>query len=127
MPDYIEYPLEDGSSALYCRDPVSVGGTDTATWRPDIDVSDAGNYKVYAWWVSGKNGPKDAKYTIYYGDPSTDFVTITVDQTKNGGQWNELATLPFPNPDTEDYRVVLSNDAATGIQVRADAVKFELQ
>ena len=43
----------------------------TPTWRPDI--SEAGSYRVYAWWQEGDYGAQkaesrasNAKYTIYY-------------------------------------------------------------
>ena len=78
----------------------------TATWRPNI--TQAGEYKVYAKWNSNPYRSKSVTYTIYYND-GTDSVPVTVDQTANGGDWYLLDTLNF-NAGTSCY-VELSNDA----------------
>jgi len=122
------YP-PDGDQRI-CWNDAGNGVTEnsSATWRPYIDESAAGNYRVYAWWHEYyKFRATDAPYTIHYGTGQT--ITVRVNQTTDGSQWNELTSesgpLPFPAPGTYDYKVVLSDDADD--YVIADAIKFELQ
>jgi 5-methylcytosine-specific restriction endonuclease McrA len=116
------WPLVEGSPEAYGGDfqynenePGS--GSDTATWTPNLP--EAGDYKVYVWWVANANRATDAPYTITYAGGS---VTIDVNQQINGSQWNYLGTYPFAAGTTGS--VVLSDDANG--YIIADASKFEL-
>jgi hypothetical protein len=97
-------------------------GSDVATWIPDI--SEDGEYEVYAWWTTHANRATDAPYTIYYnGGTQTD--TVDVNQEINGSRWNYLGTYYFTAG--TDNKVELSDDAAggqAGQYVMADAVAF---
>ena len=88
---------------------------DTATWTPDI--SQAGDYRVYAWWTAGIERATDAPYTIYYDGGSEE---IRVNQKENGSRWILLGTYPFA-PGTSGS-VVLSDDA-DGVVI-ADAIMW---
>ena len=117
-----------GSGTMYFRPGVPGDGSIKAVWSPSIAVEDAGNYRVYAWWIASDNRATDAKYTVFYGDPEVS-MTFTVSQKTDGSQWNELTAisgpLPFPSPGSINYRVELSNDANG--RIIADAIKFEKQ
>lgn len=98
-------------------------GTATAVFRPTINVS--GRYKVYEWhgWCGG--GPtsmaeaSNVPCRIAHGDGTTD---ITIDQTKNLGQWNLIGTYSFTAGGNGS--VTITNNANG--YVIADAFKFEL-
>jgi hypothetical protein len=88
---------------------------DTATWTPDI--SEAGHYRVYAWWTAYSDRATDAPYTIYYDGGSE---KIRVNQQENGSRWILLGTYPFAGGTTGS--VVLSDDA-DGVVI-ADAIMW---
>ncbi|MDY6987275.1 MAG: hypothetical protein SWQ30_04385 [Thermodesulfobacteriota bacterium] len=103
-----------------------VGGTRTCTWIPDI--SEAGDYKVFAWWVDNPAQWRcvDVPYTINYDGGSE---TVRVDQTDEGpggGKWNYLGEWSFAQGTSGS--IVISNDATpAGVPgetsfVTADAV-----
>ncbi len=92
-------------------------GANTVTWKTDIP--EQGTYSVYARWSEYTNRPTNAPYTINYEGGSN---IVTVDQTKNGGKWMFLRSLPF-NADT--YSVVLSDNVPSNKGVIADAIKWE--
>ncbi len=121
------YP--SGGTGTFCYQLPGGDGSNKAIWRPNIAVEDAGDYKVYAWWKAGSNQATNARYTVYYGDDPEVSIEFTVNQRIAGSQWNELTSVPlsFPNPEGNDYRVVLGNDADAGGRVCADAIRFEQQ
>ena len=88
---------------------------DTATWIPDI--SEAGDYRVYAWWTADTDRATDAPYTIYYDGGSEE---VRVNQQENGGRWILLGTYPFAAGTSGS--VVLSDDA-DGVVI-ADAIMW---
>ncbi len=92
-------------------------GANTATWS--FNITTAGNYEVYAWWVTGTNRATNAPYTINYEGGSE---TVRVSQRIKGGQWNYLGTYAFG---IGTYSVVLSDDANN--YVIADAIKVSLE
>jgi hypothetical protein len=94
----------------------STGPDATATWTPTI--TQAGSYKVYAWWSVWPNRATDAPYRIT--DSSSTVHTVRVDQQVNGGQWNLLGTFTLASG---SGMVELGNDA-DGFVI-ADAVKWE--
>jgi hypothetical protein len=98
-------------------------GSCTATWVPDIPA--AGNYKVYARWVSYVYRPTSVPYTVNYNGGSQ---TLYVNQQLNGGTWVQLGTGPFTFAAGTSGSVVLSNNATGGdtyhASIVADAIKL---
>ncbi|MGD9193392.1 MAG: PKD domain-containing protein, partial [Desulfobacterales bacterium] len=93
------------------------GGSGDASVEWVFQVTSEGYYQVTAWWSAPYwTRSPDAPYTIYHDDGST---TVAVDQTTDGGQWNDLGTYYFS---VGEARVVLSDDAQ-GNPV-ADAVQI---
>jgi hypothetical protein len=90
-------------------------GQDTATWL--FTVPRPGRYKVYAWWWESSWRPTDVPYTINHLNGSS---TVRVDQQTNGGQWNLLGTFDFQDRGS----VVLSDDASSGRDMVADAIRL---
>ena len=97
----------------------STGGTgdEWAAWRftPPLD----GLYGVYVWYTEGGNRAEDAPYIIHQalGDS-----LVLVNQRQNGSRWVELGTFPFTAG--MEGMVVLTDEAAPGYNVIADAVLF---
>jgi hypothetical protein len=101
------WPVITGNACAYGEDfqwNEAGSGIDTATWTPNISA--AGDYSVYARWVAHANRATDAPYTITYNGGS---VTIDVDQTTAGCQWNLLGTYLFAAG--TGGSIVLSDDA----------------
>jgi hypothetical protein len=118
--DWITY---SGSAPTYgadCRYNEAGIGADTCTWTPDIPQ--AGNYKVYAWWIWGDLRATNAPYTINYNGGS-ETVRVNQKESGSGGQWNELGTEAYYFAAGTSGYVVLSDDA-DGV-VLADAIRFE--
>jgi len=97
-------------------------GNRTVAWTPDI--SQTGNYHVYAWWTSHSNRVTAAPYTINYNGGSE---TVYVNQEENGAMWNYLGTYNFTAGTSGN--VTLSNNVSgqNGQNVIADAVRFALE
>jgi hypothetical protein len=91
-------------------------GSDTATWS--FSLPRPGEYRIYAWWYEGGQRPTDVPYTVNHPGGST---TIRVNQQINGGRWNLLGTFTFQDQGS----VVLSDDASSGQDIVADAIKLE--
>jgi hypothetical protein len=98
----------------------------TATFRPTIGV--AGEYEVYEWhgWHADRNQTQDThqeasniQATIQHAGGSN---VVTVDQTRNYGQWNYLGTFYFDRGTNGFIRY--STDGANGVVI-ADAVMFK--
>jgi hypothetical protein len=89
-------------------------GSDTATWS--FSLPRPGEYRIYAWWYEGGQRPTDVPYTVSHLGGST---TIRVNQQINGGQWNLLGTYAFQDQGS----VVLSDDASSGQEIVADAIR----
>ena len=115
------WSYKSGLSEAYSGDmhylPGLGDGSCTATWTPDL--TDAGDYEVYAWWKAGSVRATDAPYTINY---EGGFETIDVDQRVNGCVWNLLGTYSFAAG--TDGSIVLS-DNADGYLI-ADAIMLEV-
>jgi len=90
-------------------------GADRFRWI--FSIPQPGNYTVSAWWPASESMTSNANYTINHAGGST---SVFVNQTVNGGQWNELDEFYF---DVGEYSVVLSDDADAG-NVVADAVRI---
>ncbi|MCK4883163.1 MAG: right-handed parallel beta-helix repeat-containing protein, partial [Candidatus Omnitrophica bacterium] len=93
------------------------GAGDTATWT--LNITEAGEYAVYARWVSFVESAEDAEYIIGFADGSLDFVTVN--QNENNNRWYCLGTYDFPvGP---GVNTVILDSHATG-KVVADAIKI---
>jgi hypothetical protein len=111
------FPLGEGYGGSHYK--AKGDGSATCTWT--FNVSEAGNYNVYAWWPQGSNRATDTPYTINYsGGLESD--TVLVNQQRNGSRWNCLGTYYFTGGGSEN--IVLSNDATTGTYVMADAIRL---
>ena len=89
-------------------------GQDTAVWS--FTVPTPGRYEVYAWWSEGNWRPTDVGCIINHLGGSN---TVRVNQQTNGGQWNLLGTFDFLHQGS----VVVSDDASSGWNVVADAIR----
>ncbi|MDY6892740.1 MAG: cytochrome c3 family protein [Chloroflexota bacterium] len=81
-------------------------GSSTASFTPSL--SQAGNYKVYAWWTQNTNRATDAPYTITYSGGS---YTERVNQRENGSKFVSLGTYYFDAQDGYTEVIVDSADA----------------
>ncbi|MEZ5525280.1 MAG: hypothetical protein R3E62_10035 [Pseudomonadales bacterium] len=61
----------------------------TFTWTPS--VTNAGTYKVYAWWTYHQNRSNQVPYTIYHASGSDTVEVNQLDQSQ-AGQWVLLGT-----------------------------------
>jgi hypothetical protein len=82
--------------------PTSKEGDIRARWR--IDVEEAGNHEVYAWWTSSSTRAPDGPYKVIShrtrrSDTDVDTIEtkINVDQRTGGGKWNKLGVFKFWN------------------------------
>ncbi|MDI6827105.1 MAG: N-acetylmuramoyl-L-alanine amidase [Armatimonadota bacterium] len=89
-----------------------------AKWTPNLTY--AGTYEVYVYYRSGTNRTTKAPYTVYF---KTGSVTIQVNQTVNGGQWNKIATKPFDSG-TSGYVKLGNYTGESGLALIADAVRW---
>jgi hypothetical protein len=80
-------------------------------------IQEPGNYKIFGWWPAASHHTSNAQYTVNNTAGSSTFI---VDQTKDGGQWNEIGQFYF---EPGNYSVVLSDQASSG-RVVADGVKI---
>jgi len=91
-----------------------------ARWTPNIPQ--AGEYRVYAWWVdSSGNRDQNACYRVQHASGNTG--CIRKNQRQNVSQFNLLGTYSF-NVGTAGY-VEVERNAPNGSYTSADAVMFE--
>ena len=105
------------------------GGIDTATFTPDI--TEAGEYKVFAWWDGNGHWSFStaARITINHKNGSTVIYPVN-HQEDNAGWENELGTYEFDvGQNAATGSVVISTQgagtASFGDWVLADGVRFE--
>ncbi len=91
----------------------------SATWTPPLPRS--GRYRVSTWYVAGTNRSADAAFEIGHAGGARQ--VVRVNQQTAGRQWVPLGEFPFDAGTSGSVR--LSNAAATGSVVIADAVRFE--
>ena len=96
-----------GSNSIY---------SDRSSSTYSFEANCSGVQEVYLWWVSYSNRCTKVPVRIYDGNTYLD--TITVNQQKNGGQWNGLGTFSFGG---KAKVVIISNG---GCITSADAVNF---
>jgi hypothetical protein len=87
----------------------------TFTFRPNLVPGTS--YTVYAWWTAAPNRDTAVPYEIRSG--ATLLGTVPVNQTTNGGQWNQLGVYTFGDIPSV---TVLTNGG--GVVSVADAVRF---
>ena len=87
------------------------------TFTFEIDASST--YTISAWWTSWPSRSDNVTYEILDGITVLD--TVSVDQTTNAGQWNQLGTGSFSFSATPSVRI-----SATGnnTSTNADAIRF---
>jgi fibronectin type 3 domain-containing protein/spore germination protein YaaH len=105
----------DGGTYVYS----SVSNTSTATWTADL--TESGDYEIFAWYVNGSNRSPAAAYTVNTVNGAQ---TVTVDQTTNGRMWNPIGTFTLhsgSNSVTLDIGLTSGGNLAV-----ADAVRFTL-
>jgi hypothetical protein len=78
------------------------------------------NYRAYAWWSQGTNRTNVARYILHSGGQWKPKVVL-VDQTVNGGKWNDLGEVRMG---PGGGYVEISNQAPSGKVVIADAIRF---
>lgn len=93
----------------------NTSGAASVKWTPNL--GEDGLYKVYAWWTSESGRVTAAPYEIVHADGT---ITMTANQTTNGGKWNLLGIFPFHAGSSGS--VTLRNTAVG--TVSADAVRF---
>src|SRR5690242_1585015 len=104
---------DDGQPYLFR--PAGAGGA-TVYW-PFPTTLGAGQYQVFARWVSGPDRTNNATYYVASSDGTQ---PITENQQQNGGNWQSLGTFTF-TPGTGQG--VTLTDSASGIVV-AGAVRY---
>ena len=82
-------------------------------------IQEPGDYKIFGWWPAAPNHTTGAHYTVNHTAGSNTFV---IDQTQNGGQWNQIGQGPF-HFEPGNYSVVLSDQAISG-RVVADGLRI---
>ena len=87
--------------------------SDAASWT--INVADAGDFDISAWWSQGTNRSTAAPFILPNG------ATVVKNQQSAGGQWNLLGTVSLAAGNNDSR---LSCWATTGFVVIADAVKY---
>jgi PKD repeat protein len=107
------YDLDDLFRDDYLYIPAGSGANQVEYF---FSIAIPGQYKVLAWWPSSISNTTSAKYTVNYADGST---TVSVDQSANGGQWNEIGQFNF---DAGEYSVVINDDTGSG-RVVADGIR----
>jgi len=102
---------------------VTGSGSHTAAWTPDLSAQGAGQYSVFARWLSHSNRPTDAEYTSNHNGTSD---TVCVNQEINDATWVYLGTYYFAA--TGGETIVLSDNSLQGGQtVSADAIRLAVE
>lgn len=92
--------------------------TNTANWT--WQAPSAGAYRISVWWSQGSNRSTEAKYSVLIG--AGQYAKV-VNQQACGGVWNEHGVYDLAAGQSVTVR--LWNTAPSGLNVIADAVKFE--
>jgi lipoprotein-anchoring transpeptidase ErfK/SrfK len=100
-------PWQQGSNYLYR--PAGAGGA-TVYWPFPSSLS-AGQYEIFANWVSGPDRATNATYFVAASDGTH---SVSENQRLNGGSWQSLGTFQF---DPGNGEGVTLTDSATGMVV----------
>ncbi|MEZ4526985.1 MAG: PKD domain-containing protein [Desulfobacterales bacterium] len=101
-----------GSNSVWSRDGA------TYSWSFSPAVSDY--YAVSMWWTVWPSRSTAVPVSIAHRDGTQ---TLSINQQKNGGQWNKMAELYFEAGNT--YALTITAPYGSSISTCADAVKFE--
>ena len=96
-----------GSNSVY-------SGANASTYS--FEAACSGVQEVYLWYTAYGNRCTNVPVEIYDGNTYLD--TVTVNQQKNGGQWNQLGTYSFGG----NAKVIIISNG--GCITSADAVNF---
>ncbi len=118
--------LDDSYNRNYHAAEVSddAGNIQRAYWR--VRVPTTGNYYIYAWFPSGSDHAREARYVVEYEGGVFD---ARVDQ-RTGGRWVRLNQQPLPFRNNQTYEISVLNyspeDLRAGARrVIADAIRVE--
>jgi PKD repeat protein len=103
-----------GTNSLYAV-------TNAATYSWAFTPTTTGTYSVSMWWTAISSRVTNAPVSITNAGTTAN---LTVNQTTNGGKWNELGQYTFNAGTT--YRVTITAPNVTPPSTCADAVKFTL-
>ena len=98
-----------GSNSIYS----STGG---ATYRFSLNLPKPGEYKVFARWTEWRNRRTSVPYDIKHAGGAN---TVTVNQRKKGGQWNQLGSTWF-----FDTKATITLRSLGNGTTSADAIKL---
>lgn len=84
-----------------------------------LDLARPARYELFAWWVAAPNRCKDTPFIVTHQNGVD---TLRLDQTANGSKWNSLGSYFFQGDTSES--IIISNRAATGTYIVADAVRI---
>jgi len=90
-------------------------GCSSCQARFNLNVANAGDYDIYAWWPWGEDRATDTRFTIEYSGGVT---TIDVDQRNSGDAWYWLEMLTFQAGESVS---VIVEGSSTGY-ANADAI-----
>lgn len=84
-----------------------------------LNLARPAHYELFAWWVAASNRCKDTPFIVTHQNGVD---TLRLDQTANGSKWNSLGSYFFQGDTSES--IIISNLAATGTYIVADAVRI---
>ncbi len=96
-------------------------GTGESKYIFTPNISKAGEYEVYAWWVASSNRRTDTPFII---DHSGGNDTVRVNQQGNNSTWVLLGTYDLPGDGSVTITVTDEAGSGTGTYVVADAVRI---
>ncbi|MEX2381945.1 MAG: hypothetical protein WD490_06150 [Opitutales bacterium] len=111
--------IPTGTDGPYWRYNTSGSATDAFTFS--IPVGEAGEYRVSVWWPHRAGAAANAPVTVTHAE-GTD--TVTVNQSQNGGQWNEIGIWSF-SPASAASVSIRTQGVTAGVFVLADAVRLD--
>lgn len=94
----------------------SGSGINTYRFTPTLGVP--GQYRVYAWWTAHSNRSTRTSFRV---GSATGVQTVEINQSVNGGRWNEIGAFEFAAGNTGYVEI----SDANGKYAIADAVRFE--
>ncbi len=113
----MDRPFRQGTFAMAAVSPVA---TDTIRWTPDIP--EEGEYAIYIAYATVEGSTNAASYSVNYSGGTKHF---SVNQQIGGRTWIYLGTFHFfAGAAPELGSVYVTNGAASGRVVTADAVRF---
>jgi hypothetical protein len=103
-----------------------VGGaqTRTVTYQSPSEYENDGTYCFYASWSDGPGRPTNARYRIDFDGNGTFDTSVTVNQTKNGGEWRRLTCSSAGSPGDRPKVEVSNYGVATDKFVVADGIRI---